>query len=143
MRNAVKGLMLATLAPHFMHPDTAAAQQLQAQGPAAHMFLAALTPPPPVPPPPPDAPGFLTGPDPVLLSTGDRRVDAFRARIFEEAGSAWRPYLLRLFAGIRANHEIIAANQRGGVPRTTAGGAALRHAAAGQRRSPRVPRAEA
>ncbi len=73
-----------------------------------------------MPPGPPNAPHFLTGPDPVLTSTGDRQVDAFRERIFEEAGSGWRPYLLRLFEGVRANPEILAANQRIDIPKTPA-----------------------
>jgi membrane-bound lytic murein transglycosylase B len=82
--------------------------------------LAALTPPQPAPPGPPNAPHFLTGPEPVLTSTGDPRVDVFRERIFAEAGSGWRPYLLRLFQGVTANPGIVAANQRMDVPKTPA-----------------------
>ena len=67
-------------------------------------------PPPPVPPPPPDAAEFLAGPEPVLISTGDPRVDAFRDRVFEQAGGGWRPYFLRLFDGVKANPEIVAAH---------------------------------
>ena len=88
--------------------------------PAAILALTALTPPLPSPPGPPNAPHFLTGPDPVLTSTGDPRVDAFRERILNEAGSGWRPYLLRLFHGVRANPEIVAAHQRMAVPKTPA-----------------------
>lgn len=68
------------------------------------------TPPPPVPPPPPPFPDFLAGPEPVLTTTGDPRVDTFRERIFTEAGSGWRPYLVRLFTGVEANPAIVAAN---------------------------------
>src|SRR5215211_1085753 len=68
---------------------------------AAVATLAALTPPQPTPPGPPDAPRFLSGPDPVLTSTGDPRVDAFRERVLTEAGSRWTPYLLRLFRNVR------------------------------------------
>ena len=78
------------------------------------------TPPPPVPPSPPNATAFLTGPDPALSSTGDPRVDAFRARILEEAGLGWRPYLLRLFAGVRANPDIVAAHRSMQLPQTPA-----------------------
>jgi membrane-bound lytic murein transglycosylase B len=65
------------------------------------------TPPPPMPPPPPGASAFLAGPEPILASTGDPRVDAFRDRVLAEGGSAWRPYLLRVFAGVRADPAIL------------------------------------
>lgn len=68
------------------------------------------TPPLPVPPPPPDSASFLTGEDPVLASTGDPRVDAYRWRILQEAGNGWLPYLLRLFHGVAANPQIPAAH---------------------------------
>ena len=66
------------------------------------------TPPPPVPPPPPDAAAYLTGSEPALASTGDPRVDAFRDRLLVEGGGGWRPYLVRLFAGVRADRAILA-----------------------------------
>ena len=75
-------------------------------------------PPPPVPPPPPDSAAFLSGPEPVLDSTGDPRVDAFRDRILQEAGTGWRPYLLRLLAGVKANPQIVEANRRLQPPQT-------------------------
>ena len=67
------------------------------------------TPPPPVPPPPPDSAAYISGPEPVLESTGDPLVDRWRARVFEEGGPAWRPYLLRAFAGVGANPAILSA----------------------------------
>jgi membrane-bound lytic murein transglycosylase B len=42
-----------------------------------------------------------------LEPTGDPRVDAWRARVFAEGGPGWRPYLLRAFAGVRANPAIL------------------------------------
>jgi membrane-bound lytic murein transglycosylase B len=45
----------------------------------------------------------------VLQSTGDPRVDAYRDRVFREGGSGWRPFLLRAFAGVKANPAILAA----------------------------------
>lgn len=82
--------------------------------------LPPAVPPPPVPPLPPRAEAFLEGPEPVLASTGDPRVDAFRDRIFEEAGSGWRPYLLRLLAGVQANPAIVAANRHLQPPQSPA-----------------------
>ncbi|QNM82317.1 lytic murein transglycosylase [Sphingomonas sabuli] len=69
---------------------------------------AVATPPLPMPPPPPDNPAFVAGPEPVLDSTGDPRVDAYRDRLLDEGGTSWRPYLVRLFAGIRADPQLIA-----------------------------------
>jgi membrane-bound lytic murein transglycosylase B len=62
-----------------------------------------------MPPSPPNAPDFLIGPEPVLGPTGDPRLDAWRERVFAEGGPAWRPYLLRAFAGVRANPAILQA----------------------------------
>lgn len=73
--------------------------------------LASATPPPPVPPMPPEAPEYLAGPEPVLASTGDPRADAWRTRVFAEGGPAWRPYLLRAFAGVRADPALLAARE--------------------------------
>jgi len=118
MRSVLIGLLLAGSA--------AQASAESAHNPVQHVHspallaAAAFTPPLPSPPPPPDNRRFLTGPDPVLTTTGDPRVDAFRAKIFQEAGSGWRPYLLRLFSGVRANPEIVAAYQRINAPNTPA-----------------------
>lgn len=71
---------------------------------------AAATPPPPMPPMPPEnAKAFLATPEPKLTSTGDAKVDAYRDRLLTDYTSeAWRPYLVRLFAGVRADPAIIA-----------------------------------
>ncbi|HEX2561013.1 lytic murein transglycosylase [Phenylobacterium sp.] len=61
------------------------------------------TPPPPVPPPPPEAAAYLAGEDPPLMPTGDPVLDAWIARVFEEGGAGWRPYLLRAFQSVAAN----------------------------------------
>ena len=70
---------------------------------------AAATPPLPMPPMPPEnAKAFLTTPDPKLTSTGDPKVDAYRDRLLTDYTSApWRPYLSRLFAGVRADPKIV------------------------------------
>ena len=76
--------------------------------------LAQATPPMPVPPPPP--PGselFIAGPEPVLTSTGDPKVDAYRDRLLADRGDPrWRPYLVRLLAGVRADPDILASFDR-------------------------------
>ena len=72
--------------------------------PAAH-----ATPPLPMPPMPPENPSFLATPEPVLTSTGDPKVDAYRDRLLtDHANVGWRPYLTRLFAGVRADPSIVA-----------------------------------
>lgn len=70
---------------------------------------AASTAPPPMPPMPPENPAFLAGPDPVLTTTGDPKVDAFRDSLLrmETGGTMWRSYLTRLLAGVRADPAII------------------------------------
>ena len=71
--------------------------------PAAH-----ATPPLPMPPMPPENPALLATPEPVLTSTGDAKVDAYRDRLLSDhANAAWRPYLTRLFAGVRADPSIV------------------------------------
>ena len=66
------------------------------------------TPPPPMPPMPPENRAFLATPEPVLTSTGDPKVDAFRDRLLTDHTSReWRPYLVRLFAGVRADPSIV------------------------------------
>lgn len=59
------------------------------------------TPPPPPPPLPPENPAFLARPSPPLTSTGDARFDRWRDQLLVAWGEGWRPYLLRLFAGLR------------------------------------------
>jgi membrane-bound lytic murein transglycosylase B len=88
--------------------DCAASALSSFQRPVQFASAAAWTPPPPMPPGPPNAPAYLAGPDPVLVSTGDPRIDAWRSRVFAEGGPGWRPYLLRAFAGVRANPAILA-----------------------------------
>jgi len=69
---------------------------------------AQATPPPPMPPMPPENAAFLATPEPVLESTGDPRVDAYRDKLLTDYSSEpWRPYLLRLLAGVRADPAII------------------------------------
>ncbi len=71
------------------------------------------TPPPPMPPVPPENAAFLATPEPRLASTGDARVDDYRDRLLSDHSSAgWRPYLLRLFAGIKADPAILAEHDR-------------------------------
>ena len=64
-----------------------------------------------MPPMPPDAPLYLAGPEPALEPTGDPRADAWRARVLAEGGPGWRPYLLRAFAGVRADPSVPAARE--------------------------------
>lgn len=67
------------------------------------------TPPMPIPPPPsPNSEAFLAGPEPALTSTGDPKVDAYRDRLLTDRGApGWRPYLVRLLAGTRADPMIV------------------------------------
>ena len=66
------------------------------------------TPPPPMPPMPPENRTVLATPEPNLTSTGDVRVDAYRDRLLADpTNAAWRPYLIRLFAGINADPAIV------------------------------------
>ena len=66
------------------------------------------TPPMPMPPMSPENAAFLETPVPVLTSTGDAKVDAYRERLLTDyASTAWRPYLVRLLAGVRADPAII------------------------------------
>ncbi len=71
---------------------------------------AAATPPPPMPPMPPENAAFLSTPEPVLETTGDPKVDAFRDGLMrtEIGGNVWKSYLTRLLAGVRADPAIIA-----------------------------------
>lgn len=72
----------------------------------AHTGVA--TPPPPMPPMPPENPAFLATPAPILESTGDAKVDLYRDRLLaDHVNAAWRPYLVRLFAGVRADPSIV------------------------------------
>jgi len=69
---------------------------------------ARATPPPPMPPMPPENPALLATPEPVLESTGDAKVDAYRDRLLTDYTSGeWRPYLIRLLAGVRAEPAIV------------------------------------
>lgn len=65
-----------------------------------------------MPPGPPLNSDYLQGPEPVLTTTGDPRLDAWRDRVFADGGPAWRPYLLRAFEGVRANPDILASIER-------------------------------
>ena len=79
------------------------------------------TPPLPMPPMPPENAAFLATPEPVLTSTGDPKVDAYRDRLLKDhANVAWRPYLTRLFAGARADPTIVAEFDRLAAIDTTA-----------------------
>jgi membrane-bound lytic murein transglycosylase B len=61
-----------------------------------------------MPPMPPQNAAFLATPEPVLDSTGDPKVDAYRDRLLTDYTSReWRPYLVRLFAGVRADPKIL------------------------------------
>ena len=125
MRVLLIPLVLAGCAAAQPAPQAAASVAPEAEAappvpPPTGVLQPPSTPPPPVPPPPPDAAHFLTGPEPVLRPTGDARVDFYRERIMREAGSGWRPYLLRLFDGVAANPEIVAANRSMVLPRSPA-----------------------
>ena len=66
------------------------------------------TPPPPMPPMPPENRAFLATPEPLLTTTGDAKVDAYRERLLTDYTSReWRPYLVRLLADVRADPAII------------------------------------
>lgn len=120
MRTVLTALLLAGCAAVPPAPVATSADAVAPVPPPTGVMPPPSTPPPPVPPPPPQAASYLSGPDPVLASTGDPRVDAFRDRIFEEGGSGWRPYLLRLFAGVGANPDIVTANRQIQPPQTPA-----------------------
>ena len=76
---------------------------------AMAMTPASATPPPPMPPMPPENAAVLASPEPTLTSTGDAKVDAYRDRLLTDHGNVmWRPYLVRLLAGVRADPSIIA-----------------------------------
>ena len=69
---------------------------------------AGATPPLPMPPMPPENAALLATPEPTLTSTGDAKVDAYRdALLANHSNVAWRPYLTRLFAGMRADPSIV------------------------------------
>lgn len=92
-------------------PAVAASLRITEAAPSDVPALAELpAAPAAMPPPPPDRPEYLRDPDPVLQPTGDERLDAYRRRILMGGGPAWRPYLLRAFAGVRANPAILAAD---------------------------------
>jgi membrane-bound lytic murein transglycosylase B len=70
------------------------------------------TPPIPMPPPPPPGvSGFLGTNSAVYTLTGDSRFDSYVARVLSEGGTGWHPYLIRLFAGARPNHAILAEDE--------------------------------
>jgi membrane-bound lytic murein transglycosylase B len=74
--------------------------------------LATWTPPRPTPPLPPENTGdFLRTHWATFTPTGDARFDAHVQRVLNEGGPAWRPYLLRLFAGLKLNPAILAEAQ--------------------------------
>jgi len=87
----------------------AAALACAASGAAALATAAFSTPPLPMPPMPPENRALLATPEPKLTSTGDPKVDAYRDQMLaDHANVAWRPYLVRLFAGLRADPAIVA-----------------------------------
>jgi membrane-bound lytic murein transglycosylase B len=62
----------------------------------------------PLPPPPSEpSPVFMAAPEGALQPTGDPSLDAWLRRALYEGGPAWRPLLLRAFAGIRANPLVL------------------------------------
>ena len=66
------------------------------------------TPPLPMPPMPPENRALLATPEPRLASTGDAKVDTYRDRLLADpVNVAWRPYLIRLFSGVRADQAIL------------------------------------
>jgi membrane-bound lytic murein transglycosylase B len=66
------------------------------------------TPPLPMPPTPPENRPLLAMPEPRLASTGDAKVDAYRDRLLTDpVNAAWRPYLIRLLANVRADPAIL------------------------------------
>ena len=69
---------------------------------------AGATPPPPMPPMPPHNVELLATPEPILTSTGDPKVDAYRERLLTDHTSReWRPYLVRLLANVHADPAIL------------------------------------
>lgn len=61
-----------------------------------------------MPPMPPQNAAFLAAPEPLLETTGDAKVDAYRDRLLTDHTSRdWRPYLVRLFAGVRADPMLL------------------------------------
>lgn len=61
-----------------------------------------------MPPMPPENAALLATPEPVLESTGDAKVDAYREKLLTDYTSRpWRPYLVRLLAGFRADPAIV------------------------------------
>ena len=60
-----------------------------------------------MPPAPPQNPALLATPEPLLTTTGDPKVDAYRDRLLSDYGADWRAYLTRLLAGVRADPKII------------------------------------
>ena len=77
-------------------------------GSAALAVSGTATPPPPMPPMPPQNAALLATPEPALTTTGDPKVDAYRDRLLaEHVNAAWRPYLVRLLADVRADPSIV------------------------------------
>jgi membrane-bound lytic murein transglycosylase B len=61
-----------------------------------------------MPPTPPENQAILAMPEPRLTTTGDLKVDAYRDRLINEhVNQAWRPYLKRLLAGVKADPQIL------------------------------------
>jgi membrane-bound lytic murein transglycosylase B len=77
---------------------------------AYRLASAAVTPPMPVPNMPPQRPDILALPEPVLGTTGDPRADSYRSQLLVSYATSqgWRPYLVRLLAGVCANPSILA-----------------------------------
>lgn len=77
---------------------------------AYRLASAAVTPPMPVPNMPPERPDILALPEPLLGTTGDPRVDAYRSQLLSNYATSqgWRPYLTRLLAGVCADRSILA-----------------------------------
>ncbi|MFN3944219.1 MAG: lytic murein transglycosylase [Allosphingosinicella sp.] len=93
--------------PIFLLLPLALAACVPAASPPAEAPPPPSVPPPPVPPPPPEGTAFLAGPEPVLQPTGDPRLDAWIRSTIAESGPAWRPFLLRAFAPVRANPLVL------------------------------------
>jgi membrane-bound lytic murein transglycosylase B len=61
-----------------------------------------------MPPMPPENKAILATPLPRLTSTGDAKVDAYRDRLLNDpVNTPWRPYLVRLLAGVQADPAIL------------------------------------
>lgn len=83
---------------------------IEALSAASYQLAAsAWTPPPPMPEAPPHRPDILAMPEPALGTTGDPRVDAYRAQLLSTYATnyGWRPYLVRLLAGVCADPAIV------------------------------------